>query len=92
MTFFNLSDAHHRGLEIGGFVVATGDEKPPISSGYDLDHPPFRTCGKYKGTPPAAMPAMVKCADGAFGRYTYVFTPRKYFMILCEVQVYGVRK
>ena len=74
------------------FIVTVGDERPPVQNGFDLDHPPFRRCGQYMGTPLTSVPTTIWCDELAVGRYVYVYLPGKNYLQLCEVEAFGLRK
>ena len=74
------------------FRVALSDIKPPVSSGFNLDHLGYRRCGQYGGTPDAAKPARLDCKEDAVGRYLFVYLPGTEYLTICEVEAYGLSK
>ena len=74
------------------FTVSVSNIRPPIPSGYNLDYSGFRLCGQYPGQPAAGRPAEVSCASEAIGRYVYVYVDEVNYLILCEVEVFGLRE
>ena len=53
-----------------------------------LDGEGFERCGQYNDEPPKGGDAVMRCEEGARGRYVYIYVPDN-VLTLCEVEVYA---
>ena len=67
-------------------TVAMWDELVP--SGFSLLEYPTRRCGVIHGAPVIGINTLV-CAEGAVGRFLYVYRSTIAELLLCEVEAYG---
>ena len=84
-------------LSVSGFldmsIVDTDDETTGVdSSSYNLDHTGYRKCGQFPGKPQMIVPNKLECDEKAIGRYLYVYLPKTGYLLICEVEVFGLRK
>ena len=75
-----------------GVTVKVSYVKPPLQNAMSLDTDRFSLCGDYKAVTKAGETVNIKCRNGAYGRYVYVYLPSKNFLTICEVEVNGKRK
>ena len=78
---------------MSNYIVVATDIRPPTGAGYNLDHTGYRRCGQYDGQPPMGMASYLECDNpNAIGRYVYVYLPTTTSLIMCEFEVFGVKK
>ena len=73
---------------LSDFRVLVSNTSFPVTSS-QLATEQFRLCGQFPGIPPAAAISRVKCPGATIGRYVYITLPRRGFLTLCEVHLYG---
>ena len=75
---------------LANFSVTISDQRWPVTQD-QMDGPKFTKCGQYLGIPPAAATVTVNCTPpGVLGRYVYISTTHKdWMLIICEAEVAG---
>ena len=73
---------------LSDFRVLVSNMSFPVTSP-QLATEQFRLCGQFHGIPPAAAISRLKCPRAIIGRYVYITLPRRGFLTLCEVHLYG---
>ena len=78
---------------MGDIIISVSDVEPPPPHGYHLevDTYYYRPCVTILGVPPYP-PTMIRCQAGAVGRYVYVYRNKQTLIIMCEIEIFGVRK
>ena len=67
-------------------------QAPPLKNSKDLNGDKFALCGDYDKDAKPGQRIDIKCKEGAEGRYVYVYIPKKDYLTLCEVEIYGNSK
>ena len=75
------------------FWAFASDEKPPPHSGFEIHYSKsYRRCGMYQGTPANSAASRIDCDKHAIGRYLYLTSGMKNYLMFCEVEAYGLGK